>query len=84
MFEAVKRQVPLDMIIYDDSCPTNGFILLPDRAWDGTDKNIYLLAIVNQKGIKSLRDLNQTHLPLLENILWSGSVSCLINFMKIN
>lgn len=62
-------------IIFTDPCPTNGFVLIYNKLWDGTETNIYLLAIVNQRGIKSIRDLDDNHLPLLNNILISGSVT---------
>lgn len=48
--------------------PQNGFILLPDYKWNGQNETMYLLAIVMDKSLKSLRDVNGTHLPLLENI----------------
>ncbi|XP_021957125.1 m7GpppX diphosphatase [Folsomia candida] len=73
IFETVERRLPLEKIIYDDPCPINGFIMIPNILWDGSDKNLYLLAIINQRGIKSVRELNETHLPLLKNILSSGS-----------
>ena len=37
--------------------------------WDEKNmENLYLLAIIHQKNILSLRDLNRTHIELLENI----------------
>ena len=42
---------------------------MPDIKWDGkTNESLYLLAIVHQKGIGSLRSLNKDHLGLLENV----------------
>ena len=42
---------------------------MPDIKWDGkTNESLYLLAIVHQKGIGSLRSLNKDHLELLENV----------------
>lgn len=62
--------------MFEDSNPTNGFILLPDLKWNGTTlENLYLLAIVITKDIKSLRDLTSEHLPLLKNIYEKGTVS---------
>jgi len=52
----------------------NGFLLLPDLKWSGKLNELYLLAIVKKRNIKSLRDLTINHLPLLKNILNKGSV----------
>ncbi len=42
---------------------------MPDIKWDGkTVESLYLLGIVHQKGIGSLRSLNKDHLELLENV----------------
>ena len=37
--------------------------------WDGVIDNIYFLALVNRRDLQSIRDLNENHLKLLENIL---------------
>ncbi|XP_033647487.1 m7GpppX diphosphatase-like [Asterias rubens] len=61
--EEVKR------IVCEDPDPHDGFVLLPDMKWDRKQmENLYLVAICHRRGIKSLRDLNQSHLPLLRNI----------------
>lgn len=36
--------------------------------------DLYLIAIVNKRNIKSLRDLTSEHLPLLQNIFQKGQV----------
>lgn len=36
--------------------------------------DLYLIAIVNQRNIRSLRDLRSTHIPLLKNIYKKGKV----------
>lgn len=51
-----------------------GFLLLPDLKWSGKINELYLLAIIKKRNIKSLRDLTADHLPLLKNILNKGSV----------
>jgi len=49
------------------------FILAPDLKWDGTRlENLYVTAIWCQRGIKSIRDLNSTHLPLLKTVYQRG------------
>lgn len=63
-----------ERIVFEDPHPENGFILLPDLKWDGkTLSNLYLVAIVHKKGIKSIRDLTIDHIPLLQNILLRGT-----------
>jgi len=58
-----------ERIVYEDSDEETGFILLPDLKWDGkTMENLYLVAIIKKHGIKSIRDLNSKHIPLLKNI----------------
>lgn len=36
--------------------------------------DLYLIAIVHQKGIRSLRELTSEHLPLLKNVFQKGKV----------
>ncbi|XP_059482530.1 m7GpppX diphosphatase [Neocloeon triangulifer] len=63
-----------ERIVFEDSDPEKGFILLPDLKWDGTTlQTLYLLVIVRDTGIRSLRDLRGKHIPLLENILSKAS-----------
>ncbi|VVC32478.1 HIT-like domain,Scavenger mRNA decapping enzyme, N-terminal,Scavenger mRNA decapping enzyme DcpS/DCS2 [Cinara cedri] len=52
-----------------------GFLLLPDLKWSGKIDELYLLAVVKKRNIKSLRDLTANHLPLLKNILNKGSAA---------
>jgi len=55
--------------VFEDSDPETGFILVPDLKWeDSASDSLYLIAICHAKGIKSLRDLTSSHLPLLRNI----------------
>ena len=54
-----------DKIIYED----NNFVLIPDYTWDmiNLDK-IHILAILRDKSIKSIRDIKQSDLIILNNI----------------
>ena len=64
--------------MFEDEDPVNGFVLLPDIKWDQKQlENLYLVAICHKHGIKSLRDLDRSHLPLLKNILSKGEVKIL-------
>ena len=54
-----------DLIVHQD----DKFVLLPDSKWDRKDMaSMYVLAIIKQRGIRSLRDLRGEHLPLLRHI----------------
>lgn len=48
---------------------SHGFVLLPDMKWDGLNlEHLYLVAIVNREDIRSLRDLNSTHIEYLQSL----------------
>lgn len=65
-------------MIYKDEDPDSGFVLVPDIKWDQKElEDLYVLAIANKRGVLSLRELRQEHLPMLRNILNNGKVSAL-------
>ncbi|XP_055543212.1 m7GpppX diphosphatase-like [Wyeomyia smithii] len=73
LYNILEHRKEKDRIVFEDPSEEIGFILLPDLEWNGkTLEQLYLLALVRQRGIKSLRDLNATHLPLLKNIQTRG------------
>jgi m7GpppX diphosphatase len=46
-----------------------GFLILPDMKWDLTNvASLYLVALMLGPDIKSLRDLNRSHIPVLRSI----------------
>ncbi|KAI0746574.1 scavenger mRNA decapping enzyme [Daedaleopsis nitida] len=46
-----------------------GYVLLPDMKWDLTTlSSLYLVAIAFNRSVRSLRDLNKTHLGMLKSI----------------
>ncbi|KAL1941511.1 hypothetical protein VTO73DRAFT_6950 [Trametes versicolor] len=58
-----------DKILFRDPSPSAGYVLLPDMKWDLTTlSSLYLVAIAFNRGIRSLRDLNKSHLPMLTSI----------------
>lgn len=68
-----------DRILYEDPDKENGFIILPDLKWDGKQiEDLYLTGICHARNIKSIRDLNTSHLPLLKNMLDKGLVCILM------
>ncbi|KAI0330054.1 scavenger mRNA decapping enzyme [Cubamyces sp. BRFM 1775] len=59
----------VEKVLYQDPSPDSGYLLLPDMKWDLTTiSSLYLVAIAFNRGIRSLRDLNKTHLPMLKSI----------------
>ena len=65
----LDHKAETDRIIYEDFDPESGFMLIPDFKWStkSTD-DLYCLGLINQRGIKSIRDLNSNHLPLLRKM----------------
>ena len=48
-------------------------MILPDLKWDQkTNRDLHCTALVNDRSLHSLRDLNSDHIPLLENLLNNG------------
>lgn len=68
VYNILEHKQEQDKIVFEDLDPQDGFILVPDYKWNGQIESMYLLAISMDRGIKSIRDLNEKHLPLLEKI----------------
>uniref|UniRef100_A0A8C2J666 m7GpppX diphosphatase n=1 Tax=Cyprinus carpio TaxID=7962 RepID=A0A8C2J666_CYPCA len=69
----LEKKAEADRIVFEDPDPDTGFVLLPDFKWDQKQlQDLYLIAIVHRKDVKSLRDLTSEHLPLLTNIRSKG------------
>lgn len=76
LYNVLEHRKEQDRIVFEDPSDEIGFILLPDLKWDGkTLEQLYLLALVRPRGIKSLRDLTGEHLPLLRNIKERGTAA---------
>lgn len=75
MYNILDKKAEVERVVFEDMDPLTGFVLLPDLKWDQKQlENMYLVAICHAYGIKSLRDLNRSHLPLLKNIQLKGQV----------
>ncbi|XP_058061355.1 m7GpppX diphosphatase [Anopheles bellator] len=73
LYNVLDHRKEKERIVYEDPCNVNGFILVPDLKWDGkTVEQLYLLALVRRRDIRSLRDLTAEHLPLLRNVQARG------------
>ena len=60
-------------MIFDDA--DAGFVFLPDMKWnEKLIEDLYVMAVVYERGIRTLRDLTAVHLSLLRNILVKGKV----------
>ncbi|CAF0707519.1 unnamed protein product [Brachionus calyciflorus] len=69
VYNILEHKTESERIIFEDPDPQNGFILLPDMKWDcKVVDNLYVLAIVHQKDLLSLRNLTGEHIGLLENV----------------
>jgi m7GpppX diphosphatase len=65
----LSKKSESERILLEVEEESTGFILLPDMKWDTvTLENLYLVAIVHRRDIRCIRDLNETHLPLLKNL----------------
>ncbi|KAM6924013.1 m7GpppX diphosphatase [Xenentodon cancila] len=78
VYNILEGKAEAERIVYEDPDPEVGFVLLPDLKWDQKQlDDLYLIAIVHQRGIQSLRDLMSEHLPLLQNISQKGKEAIL-------
>lgn len=51
-------------------------MLVPDLKWDQKElENLYVLAIARKRGILSMREIREKHLPMLRNMLDKGKVN---------
>ncbi|XP_062870737.1 m7GpppX diphosphatase-like [Trichomycterus rosablanca] len=73
VYNILEKKAEADRIVFEDPDPHVGFVLLPDFKWDQKQlEDLYLIAIVHRRDLKSLRDLTPDNLPLLRNILEKG------------
>jgi len=76
VYNILEHKKESERIVFEDPNPETGFVLLPDLKWDAKQvEDLYLIAIVHTRGLRSIRELNATHLPLLKNILTKGLAS---------
>lgn len=65
-----------DRVLFS-SAGNEGFMLIPDLKWDGTTTAaLYLTALVRDSSIRSLRDLQRKHIPLLTSIKRAAYAVC--------
>jgi len=73
LYNILDRKEELDRTIVEDSDEKNGFVLNTDLKYhEGHPDTYHGCALVNRRDLLSLRDLNDSHLPLLKNIYKKG------------
>lgn len=76
VYNILEKKAEADRIVHENPDPCDGFVLVPDFKWNQNQlDDLYLIALVRRRDLKSLRDLTAEHLPLLRNILREGEVS---------
>ncbi|TRY73879.1 hypothetical protein TCAL_15740 [Tigriopus californicus] len=74
VYNFLSKKAEADTIVYEDPDPETGFIMGPDYKWNGKQmEDLYVLGIVHSRKLKSLRTLNQSHLPLLKKLWLDGT-----------
>ena len=69
VYNILEHKKEFDRIIFEDPDPEVGFVLLPDMKWNVEDlESLYVIALPHKRGLRSLRDLTDEHIPLLQNI----------------
>ncbi|GMH35601.1 hypothetical protein BSKO_03469 [Bryopsis sp. KO-2023] len=73
VYNILEGKAEVDRILFEDSDPDIGFMLIPDLKWDQKNlEELYCVAICKRRDIRSLRDLNVSQLPLLKHIRDQG------------
>ncbi|XP_058712869.1 m7GpppX diphosphatase isoform X2 [Poecile atricapillus] len=81
VYNILEKKAEADRIIHENPDPSNGFVLVPDLKWNQNQlDDLYLIALVHRREIKSLRDLTAEHLPLLRNVLQEGKEAIVKRF----
>ena len=76
VYNILDKKSEVERILFEDPDPVSGFILLPDMKWDERQvDDLYLVALVNDRSLHSLRDLRSTHVQLMRNIQQQTAVS---------
>ncbi|KAL4445565.1 hypothetical protein ABPG74_004639 [Tetrahymena malaccensis] len=70
LYNILEGKAEQERILYQNQDMHKGFIILPDYKFNDftNTQQLYLLAITQRRDIQSLRDLDGSHIELLENI----------------
>lgn len=73
VYNILEKKKEADTILFERQGNSDGFIILPDLKWDQkTLSSLYLVAIVHDRSLRSMRDLKKEHVPLLRSIMQEG------------
>nr|CAB3236413.1 m7GpppX diphosphatase-like [Phallusia mammillata] len=69
VYNILDHKAEMERIIFEDQNEETGFVLLPDMKWDTKDADsFYAIALPRKRGLKSLRDLDESHVEMLKNM----------------
>ena len=75
VYNILEKQSEVERVIFEDPDMKTGFVLVPDMKWDGKQlEDLYVVALVQDRSLHSIRSLTAEHIPLLENIQKKGLV----------
>lgn len=78
VYNILDKKCEKERIIFEDPDMKTGFVLLPDMKWDGKQlEDLYVVALVQDRTLHSIRSLTAEHIPLLDNIHKKGLV-CIV------
>ncbi|KFP99852.1 m7GpppX diphosphatase, partial [Haliaeetus albicilla] len=81
VYNILEKKAEADRIIHENPDPCNGFVLVPDFKWNQNQlDDLYLIALIHRREVRSLRDLTSEHIPLLRNILQEGKEAVVKHF----
>ena len=83
VYNILAHKKEAESIVFENPDPDEGFIMVPDYKWNGKQiEDLYLVALVHTRSIRSIRDLRAEHLPLLKN-LWNQGGNSIDIFGRI-
>nr|CAB3236404.1 m7GpppX diphosphatase-like [Phallusia mammillata] len=69
VYNILDHKAETERIIFEDQDQEIGFVLLPDMKWDTKDvDSFYAIALPRKRGLKSIRDLDESHVEMLKNM----------------
>lgn len=75
VYNILEKKSEVERIIFEDPDVETGFVLVPDMKWDEKQlEDLYVVALVQDRSLHSIRSLTADHIPLLENIQKNGLV----------
>ena len=75
VYNILEKKTEVERVIFEDPDMKTGFVLVPDMKWDGKQlEDLYVIALVHNRSLHSIRSLTAEHIQLLENIHNKGLV----------